>query len=95
VPSGAEALDAVRLHAYAAVLMDCQMPVMDGFTTTERLRAQTREQSPIPVIAVTATATAEDLSRSLAVGMDDYLPKPIVLERLAATLERWAPLPSV
>jgi signal transduction histidine kinase len=91
---GAEALEASRHRPYAAVLMDCQMPGMDGFTTTERLRAEAVDGVRIPIVAVTATATSEDLARCLAAGMDDYLPKPIVMERLAASLERWAPLPA-
>jgi len=91
VRSGADALESVgRLH-YAAILMDCQMPVMDGFTTTARLRAELAHGPRIPIVAITATATTEDQARCLAVGMDDYLPKPILLERLAVTLGQWAP----
>jgi len=75
--------------------MDCQMPVMDGFSTTERLRAQAPKSGPrVPIIATTATATTEDQERCLAAGMDDYLPKPIVMERLSAVLARWAPFGS-
>jgi CheY-like chemotaxis protein len=92
VGSGAEAMNAVENGSYAAVLMDCQMPVMDGFATTAALRAA--DHDALPIIAVTATATAEDRARCLAAGMDDYLAKPIVMDRLAATLSRWAPLPA-
>ena len=83
-----------RAESYAAILMDCQMPVMDGFTTTRRLRTQTQGQPRIPVVAITATATTEDQQQCFAAGMDDYLPKPIIMERLAGVLERWAPLPA-
>jgi signal transduction histidine kinase len=92
VTSGADAMNAVENGSYAAVLMDCQMPVMDGFATTAALRAG--DHDALPIIAVTATATAEDRARCLAAGMDDYLAKPIVMDRLAATLSRWAPLPA-
>jgi len=91
VRSGADALESVaRLH-YAAILMDCQMPVMDGFTTTARLRTELAHRPRIPIVATTATATTEDQARCLAAGMDDYLPKPIIISRLAATLGQWAP----
>ncbi len=90
--SGADALDAVTRNTYATILMDCQMPVMDGFTTTSKLRAQSTDGPRVPVIAITATATTEDQARCLAAGMDDYLPKPIIVDRLADTLERWAPV---
>jgi len=92
VRSGADALDAVTTTSYATILMDCQMPVMDGFTTTATLRLQTADQPRTPVVAITATATKEDQARCLEAGMDDYLPKPIIMERLAATLARWAPV---
>ena len=94
VNSGIEALSAVQGGCYAAVLMDCQMPVMDGFATTAAIRAGSGDALQIPIVAVTATATLEDRARCLAAGMDDYLAKPIALERLAAILSRWAPLPS-
>jgi signal transduction histidine kinase len=88
--SGADALEAVVLFRYAAILMDCQMPVMDGFTTTARLRAEHADGPRIPIVAITATATTEDQARCLAAGMDDYLPKPILMSQLAATLGQWA-----
>jgi signal transduction histidine kinase len=94
VCSGADALDAVTHGTYSTILMDCQMPVMDGFTTTHRLRAESDGELRIPVVAITATATTEDRARCLAAGMDDYLPKPIIMDRLAAVLDRWAPVPS-
>jgi signal transduction histidine kinase len=92
VTSGAAALVAVDHDPYAMVLMDCQMPVMDGFTTTRNLRARADDASRIPIVAITATATTEDQDRCLDAGMDDYLPKPIIMERLAAILQRWAPV---
>jgi signal transduction histidine kinase len=92
VGNGLDALAALAHTTYAAVLMDCQMPVMDGYTTTTRLRAEWPGQPRIPVVAITATATTQDQERCSAAGMDDYLPKPILLERLAAVLDRWTPI---
>jgi signal transduction histidine kinase len=92
VRSGPDALAAATRTEYAAILMDCQMPIMDGFTTTTKLREQERSDQHAPVVAITATATTEDEGRCMAAGMDDYLPKPIVMERLAEVLHHWAPL---
>jgi signal transduction histidine kinase/DNA-binding response OmpR family regulator/HPt (histidine-containing phosphotransfer) domain-containing protein len=90
---GAKALDAVRQGAYAAVLMDCQMPVMDGFEATRRLRdaEQARGAARLPVVALTANALQGDRERCLAAGMDDYLSKPFTLAQLAKILGRWVP----
>jgi CheY-like chemotaxis protein len=92
VSNGADALEAAARETYSTILMDCQMPVMDGFTTTRRLRSRFADERRIPIVAITATATTEDQERCLAAGMDDYLPKPIIMERLGAVLTRWAPL---
>jgi signal transduction histidine kinase len=94
VRSGTDALEAVSRGSYSTILMDCQMPVMDGFTTTRKLRAQSSGDPRIPIVAITATATTEDQTRCLAAGMDAYLPKPILMERLAAVLDCWAPVSS-
>jgi len=92
VSNGADALEAASRETYSTILMDCQMPVMDGFTTTRRLRSRFAGDPRIPIVAITATATTEDQERCLAAGMDDYLPKPIIMDRLGAVLTRWAPL---
>ena len=97
---GEEALQALARETYAAVLMDCQMPVMDGFETTAAIRA--REQSAglsqraahVPIIAVTANAMPGDRERCLAAGMDDYLSKPLRIEDLQTALTRWASIGS-
>jgi two-component system, sensor histidine kinase len=94
VTSGTDALQAVAHATYAAILMDCQMPVMDGFTTTRRMRALPAGDARVPIVAITATANTEDEKRCLDAGMDDYLPKPIIMDRLAAVLNHWAPLPT-
>ena len=92
--NGEEALKAVALHDYALVLMDCQMPLLDGFEATRRIRENERVSGAhLPIVAMTANAAEGDRERCLAAGMDDYLPKPIVREMLAALLrERLAPL---
>jgi len=93
--NGQEALNAIGLHDYALVLMDCQMPLLDGFEATRRIRAAELETGGHQiVVAMTANAAEGDRERCLAAGMDDYLPKPITREMLAELLQRWLPPPS-
>jgi CheY-like chemotaxis protein/HPt (histidine-containing phosphotransfer) domain-containing protein len=87
--NGFDAMEAIGRNDYAAVLMDCQMPVMDGYEATARLREREGSDRHTCVIAVTATAMATDRARCLAAGMDDYLVKPLTVESLAAVLARW------
>jgi hypothetical protein len=91
VANGREALDALERDAYDLVLMDCMMPEMDGYEATLRLRA--REQAsgapPLPVIALTASASSGDLEKCMAAGMDDYLSKPYTVEALRLKIKRW------
>jgi CheY-like chemotaxis protein/HPt (histidine-containing phosphotransfer) domain-containing protein len=89
--SGADALAATENDAYAAVLMDCHMPEMDGFETTARIRAREVHPRRTPIIATTASVLAGDRERCLAAGMDDYLSKPMDAATLGAVLERWIP----
>jgi two-component system, sensor histidine kinase and response regulator len=88
------AIEAMNNEAYDAVLMDCQMPVMDGLTATAELRR--REQNcggaRVPIIALTANAMEGDRERCLAAGMDDFLSKPFSQQQLAALLKRWLAL---
>ncbi|HKR63027.1 MAG TPA: response regulator [Thermoanaerobaculia bacterium] len=87
VGNGLEALDALERIAYDAVLMDCQMPEMDGFAATTELRRRERGSGHhTPVIALTASATERDRERCLEAGMDDYVPKPTREATLAAAL---------
>ncbi len=86
---GEAAIELAREHQYDAILMDCQMPVMDGYTATAELRRLEGEQRHTPVIALTASARAQDRERCLAAGMDDYLAKPIRHEQMSAIMKRW------
>lgn len=92
VANGAEAVAAIAARSYAAVLMDCHMPVMDGFEATRTIRARGGDNpARLPIIAMTAGAQDEDRQRCLAAGMDAYLSKPVDLAALAETLARWVP----
>ncbi|TXG01516.1 hybrid sensor histidine kinase/response regulator [Massilia arenae] len=94
--NGQEALHAVHEGGWDAVLMDCQMPVMDGFAATGEIRRHEREMGrarTLPVIAITANALQGDREACLAAGMDDYLSKPFTQQQLAAVIGRWVALP--
>ncbi|PYQ56958.1 MAG: hypothetical protein DMF53_24045 [Acidobacteria bacterium] len=89
VHNGCEALQALASGDFALVLMDCQMPDLDGYEATRRIRGGPEKNRRIPIVALTAHATREDLDRCLAAGMDDYLTKPFVEENLRKKLEHW------
>lgn len=87
---GQEVLDLLQTHAFDCVLMDCQMPGMDGYEATRRIRANPAFRQ-LHVIAMTANASASDRAQCLGAGMNDYLAKPIDLLRLHAMLAFWHP----
>jgi len=86
--NGLEAIAAWQANPYRLVLMDCQMPEMNGFDATRAIRAADPDRQ-IPIIAMTANATREDQEACFAVGMDDFIVKPLVPQHLSDVLERW------
>ena len=96
VQNGQEAVEAVRTKSYALVFMDAQMPIMDGFAATRRIRAaqaakETGFPATLPIVAMTANAMAGDREACLAAGMDSYLSKPVKLEELRDALNHFVP----
>ncbi|MBF0590343.1 MAG: response regulator, partial [Magnetococcales bacterium] len=91
---GAQALEMVRTHPFDLVLMDVQMPQMDGLDATRRIRTLEKAQGtpPIPIIAMTANVLPRDREACREAGMDDHLPKPVRLVALQTCLERWLPM---
>lgn len=90
VANGEEAIEAFQKQNYDLILMDCQMPVLDGFEATRRIRElEMLSSSHIPIIALTAQAIDGDREKCLDSGMDDYITKPITPVRLATVLSRW------
>ncbi|HTV00987.1 MAG TPA: response regulator [Luteitalea sp.] len=89
VPNGYEALTALKRFPYDIVLMDCQMPELDGFEATRLIRESEAPINAIPIVALTANALNGDRERCLAAGMNDYLSKPFTADGLASVLERW------
>jgi len=91
VAGGVDAIDMLRRSDYDIVLMDCEMPNLDGYETTRRIRRESYSaRNPhIPIVAMTANAMQGDRERCLAAGMDDYLAKPVEPEKLAEILVKW------
>jgi CheY-like chemotaxis protein/HPt (histidine-containing phosphotransfer) domain-containing protein len=91
VGTGAEAVEAVAHRPYDLVLLDCQMPVMDGYEAAARIRKSEPADRRMPIVAMTADAMAADRDRCLAAGMDDHVAKPVDLRQLHEVLQRWLP----
>jgi CheY-like chemotaxis protein len=96
VGDGIEVIEALQRIPYALILMDCHMPEMDGIEATRLIRKRERESGkacpwkpPVHIIALTASAMQGDREKCLAVGMDDYISKPVRLGEILAALERW------
>jgi len=93
VSSGPAAIEALRRHPYALVLMDCRMPGMDGFEATRHIRErEVRSGEHTPIVALTADGLPEDRSACLSAGMDDHAAKPLTMDQLNRILVQWLPL---
>jgi len=92
VANGKEALKAIENELYDLVLMDCQMPILDGYEASSQIRKlpETHHSKNIPIIAFTANAMKEDADRCKQAGMDDYVSKPVRMEELKTVLENWS-----
>lgn len=93
VESGEQALEELATRTFCAVLMDCFMPRMSGYETTQRIREGEPEGVRIPVVAVSANAIVGARARCIAAGMDDFIAKPFTAEVLGVVLRRWLTLP--
>jgi CheY-like chemotaxis protein len=91
VTTGVEALERLGKTRYQLILMDCQMPEMDGFEATRRIRDRTSAvlDHEVPIVAMTANAFPEDRVRAIAAGMNDFLSKPVDQSTLSAVIEKW------
>ncbi len=94
VANGAEVIDALERIPYDLVLMDCQMPDVDGFEATRRIRDSRASYRDIPIVAMTANAMNGDRARCLSARMDDYVSKPVSIDELASTIRKWAGRPA-
>ncbi len=87
--NGEEAVEKAKHKSYDLILMDCQMPSVDGFAATTTIRIQERGGKHTPIVAMTANVRKRDIQRCMEVGMDDFLPKPIKLNVLKSKLYKW------
>lgn len=88
--NGVECLKLLEEQTFDIILMDCMMPEMDGFEATQKIRASDSSYANIPIIAFTANSMPEDQRKCLNAGMNDYISKPVNIERLTQALNDWA-----
>jgi len=86
--NGKEALETLQTQSFDIVLMDVQMPVMDGYTATQKIREQERFKD-LPILAMTANAMSDDIIKAKEVGMNDHIAKPIIPSEMFATMAKW------
>jgi CheY-like chemotaxis protein len=89
--NGREAVEMAGRLRYDIIFMDCFMPELDGYGASRALRQLEQGQRRVPIVALTANAMADDRAKCIAAGMDDYLSKPVGLEEIRKTLQRWVP----
>jgi len=89
VENGKLALDALAGTTYGMVLMDCQMPVMDGYEATMEIRRREPEHQHLPIVALTAHVLDNNREQCLGVGMDDFVAKPVTNTQLKDVMDRW------
>ncbi len=91
--NGEEALQAVRRQSFDLILMDCQMPILDGYETTRRIREaeKSTDHCKIPIIALSGHPAWEGREKCIAAGMDDYLSKPFTVSELQKIIQKWIP----
>ena len=87
--NGELAVKYVEEHPTDLILMDCQMPVMDGYEATRCIREFSKGKNEIPIVAVTANAMSTDKEKCLDAGMDDYIPKPVKKNTLEEKIDLW------
>ncbi|MCG8435741.1 MAG: response regulator [Gammaproteobacteria bacterium] len=91
VENGMDAIELLKQEQFDLILMDCQMPGIDGYETTRRIRREIDKGGDLPIIAVTAHAMEGERAKCLAAGMNDYLAKPLRIQKLTETLQHWLP----
>ena len=95
VENGAQAVEELHQNRFDIIFLDCQMPVMNGYEATARMRQEQTQGKRIPIVALTANALADDRQQCLDAGMDDYIAKPVSMIKLRAVLSQWTSVPEI